>query len=133
MSAATLLPYFHGSISKKACEVLFAANGIEGSYLVRESETVPDALCLCVFFKRTVYTYRILKNHQGRFMVQTGYGVKEKFFKKLADLIAYYKKPGRGLVVQLRCPLEKSKANGLDQDNDYEEVADLDYVEVLPQ
>ncbi|XP_067848450.1 SH2 domain-containing protein 1B [Heptranchias perlo] len=133
MSAATSLRYFHGNISKKACEVLFAAKGIDGSYLVRESETIPDALCLCVYFKRTVYTYRIFKNRRGRFMVQTGYGVKEKFFRSLNDLTAYYKKPGRGLVTQLCCPLEESNTKSEDKDNVYDEVDDPDYVEVLPE
>ncbi|XP_067896978.1 SH2 domain-containing protein 1B [Heterodontus francisci] len=133
MSDITSLPYFHGNISKRACEVLFAAKGDDGSYLVRESETIPNALCLSVYFKRTIYTYRIFKNHQGRFMVQTGYGVKEKFFKSLADLTAYYKKPSKGLVTHLRCPLERNKAKGEDNDNDYEEVDDADYVEVLPE
>ncbi|XP_072441475.1 SH2 domain-containing protein 1B-like [Chiloscyllium punctatum] len=131
MSAVTSLPYFHGNISKKACELLFAAKGKDGSYLVRESETIPNALCLSVFFQKTVYTYRIFKNHQGRYMVQTGYGVKEKFFKRLPDLIAYYKKPGKGLVIQLSCPLEKNKTKQEDEDTEYEEVNDADYVEVL--
>ncbi|XP_041066808.1 SH2 domain-containing protein 1B [Carcharodon carcharias] len=132
MSDATSLPYFHGNISKKACEILFAANGKDGSYLLRESETIPNVLCLSVYFQRIVYTYRIFKNHRGRFMVQTGYGVKEKFFKNLADLTVYYKKPGKGLVTQLCCPLEKSKTKEEVNVNDYEEVDDADYVEVLP-
>ncbi|GCC24403.1 hypothetical protein chiPu_0002803 [Chiloscyllium punctatum] len=126
MSAVTSLPYFHGNISKKACELLFAAKGKDGSYLVRESETIPNALCLSVFFQKTVYTYRIFKNHQGRYMVQTGYGVKEKFFKRLPDLIAYYKKPGKGLVIQLSCPLEKNKTKQEDEDTEYEGVESLD-------
>ncbi|GCB63876.1 hypothetical protein scyTo_0007453 [Scyliorhinus torazame] len=133
MSDVTTLPYFHGNISKKTCEALFAANGKDGSYLVRESETIPHALCLSVYFQRIIYTYRIFKNHRGRFMVQTGFGVKEKFFKTLADLTAHYKKPGKGLVIQLICPLERSKTEEEDKDNDYEEVNDADYVEVLPE
>ncbi|XP_078088175.1 SH2 domain-containing protein 1B [Mustelus asterias] len=133
MSDVTSLPYFHGNINKRNCEVLFSENGKDGSYLVRESETIPNALCLSVYFQRTVYTYRIFQNHQGRFMVQTGYGVKEKFFKSLADLTAYYKKPGKGLMIHLRYPLERSKTKEVDKDNDYEEVDDADYVEVLPE
>ncbi|XP_048396907.1 SH2 domain-containing protein 1B [Stegostoma tigrinum] len=131
MSDVILLPYFHGKISKKACEALFAAEGKDGNYLLRESETIPNALCLSVYFQKTVYTYRIFKNHQGRFLVQAGHGVKEKFFKSLPDLIAYFKKPDKGLVIQLNCPLENNKTKQEDEDNGYEEVNDADYVEVL--
>ncbi|XP_046763788.1 SH2 domain-containing protein 1B isoform X2 [Gallus gallus] len=41
-------PFFHGKISRKACEDLLCKKGKNGSYLIRESETVAGALCLCV-------------------------------------------------------------------------------------
>ncbi|XP_051869313.1 SH2 domain-containing protein 1B [Pristis pectinata] len=135
MSAVASLPYFHGNISKKDCETLFEAYGTNGSYLVRQSETIPDALCLSIFFDKTVYTYRIFKDRRGRFMIQSGNGTKEKFFKRLTDLIDYYEKPGKGLVTHLCYPLQRNKAKKEDEgcsNNVYEEVDDADYVEVLP-
>ncbi|XP_032888191.1 SH2 domain-containing protein 1B [Amblyraja radiata] len=132
MSAAVSLSYFHGNISKKDCEVLFGANGRDGSYLVRQSETIPDALCLSVFFKNIVYTYRIFNDHRGQFMIQARHGVKVKFFKCLPDLIDHYKKPDKGLAIRLRYPLERSKAKNEDNDNTYENVGDQDYVDVIP-
>ncbi|XP_059824493.1 SH2 domain-containing protein 1B [Hypanus sabinus] len=135
MSAIASLPYFHGNISKKECETLLGANAIDGSYLVRQSETVPNTLCLCVFCHKVVYTYRIFKNHHGHFMLQTGFGVKEKFFKRLPDLIDYYEKPHKGLVTHLCYPLQRSKAKTEDGEcstNIYDEVDDPDYVEVIP-
>ncbi|XP_062905910.1 SH2 domain-containing protein 1B [Mobula hypostoma] len=135
MSAIASLPYFHGNISKKECETLLGANATDGSYLVRQSETIPDTLCLSVFFSKIVYTYRIFKDRHGQFMIQAGFGIKEKFFKHLPDLIDYYKKPHKGLVTHLRYPLQRNKVmteDGECSKTVYEEVEDADYVEVLP-
>uniref|UniRef100_A0A8B9D3T2 SH2 domain-containing protein n=1 Tax=Anser cygnoides TaxID=8845 RepID=A0A8B9D3T2_ANSCY len=44
-----VFPFFHGKITRKACEELLCKNGKNGSYLIRESESVEGALCLCVF------------------------------------------------------------------------------------
>ncbi|XP_055658722.1 SH2 domain-containing protein 1B isoform X2 [Falco peregrinus] len=100
-------PFFHGKITKRACEDLLTKNGRNGSYLIRESESVEGALCLCVFFEDLIYTYRIFREHQGYFKIQTSEGVPERHFRTLKDLIYTYEKPNQGLITNLRYPLKK--------------------------
>ncbi|NWJ09154.1 SH21B protein, partial [Crypturellus undulatus] len=100
---------FHGKITRRTCEELLTKKGKNGSYLIRESETVAGALCLCVFFEEIIYTYRIFREHQGYFRIQTSEGVPERTFRTLKDLIYTYEKPNQGLVTNLRYPVMKSK------------------------
>ncbi|NXQ94251.1 SH21B protein, partial [Sagittarius serpentarius] len=102
---------FHGKMSRRTCEELLSRNGKNGSYLIRESESVAGALCLCVFFEDLIYTYRIFREHQGYFRIQTSEGVPERIFRTLKDLIYTYEKPDQGLIVNLRYPVMKLKAS----------------------
>ncbi|NXQ35764.1 SH21B protein, partial [Alaudala cheleensis] len=100
---------FHGKISKRTCEELLSKKR-NGSYLIRESESVEGALCLCVFFEGLIYTYRIFREHQGYFRIHTSEGAPERTFKTLRDLIYTFEKPNQGLVTNLRYPVKKPKA-----------------------
>ncbi|NWV09639.1 SH21B protein, partial [Ptilonorhynchus violaceus] len=102
---------FHGKITRRTCEELLTHKKKNGSYLVRESESVEGALCLCVFFQDFIYTYRIFREHQGYFRIQTSEGVPERTFKTLKDLIYTFEKPNQGLVTHLRYPVKKLKAS----------------------
>lgn len=42
------LPYYHGPLSKTDCESLLLSKGVDGNFLLRDSESVPGVLCLCV-------------------------------------------------------------------------------------
>ncbi|NXF98573.1 SH21B protein, partial [Eubucco bourcierii] len=100
---------FHGKITRRTCEERLRKNGKNGSYLLRESESIEGALCLCVLFEEFVYTYRIFREHQGHFRIQTSEGVPQTTFRTLKDLIYTYEKPGQGLIINLRYPVKKLK------------------------
>ncbi|GCB65778.1 hypothetical protein scyTo_0014922, partial [Scyliorhinus torazame] len=53
------LSFYHGRISQAETEDLLASAGKDGSYLIRDSETVPGTYCLCLLNKTFVHTYRI--------------------------------------------------------------------------
>ncbi|XP_015477881.1 SH2 domain-containing protein 1B [Parus major] len=133
------LPFFHGKITRRTCEELLSKKKKNGSYLIRESESVEGALCLCVFFEDIIYTYRIFREPQGYLRIQTSEGVPERTFKTLKDLIYNFEKPNQGLVTNLCYPVKKSNAMQRSQkfksgmDNIYDEADDGgDYITVLP-
>ncbi|XP_036381688.1 SH2 domain-containing protein 1B-like [Megalops cyprinoides] len=131
------LKVYHGSINKQTCEELLSMKGKDGSFLIRDSETIQGALCLCVYKQRVVYTYRILQNHAGYYTLQASAGVQEKFFKTLEELIKNYKKSEQGLAVRLRHGVKRKSQlqdkHVQDETLDYEEVeCSSDYVDVLP-
>ncbi|XP_064321632.1 SH2 domain-containing protein 1B [Phalacrocorax carbo] len=131
-------PFFHGKITRRACEELLSKNKRNGSYLIRESESVEGALCLCVFFDELIYTYRIFRERQGYFKIQTSEGVPERTFRTLKDLIYTYEKPNQGLITNLRYPVKKQENSRRTQrfmsgkDDIYNDIDDSDYVAVLP-
>ncbi|XP_010139807.1 PREDICTED: SH2 domain-containing protein 1B [Buceros rhinoceros silvestris] len=132
------LPFFHGTITKRTCEELLSKNRKNGSYLIRESESVEGAFCLCVFFEDFIYTYRIFRNHQGYFRIETSEGAPERIFRTLKDLIYTFEKPNQGLITNLRYPVKKPTASARQQrfksgkDDVYAEIDESDYVSVLP-
>lgn len=46
--AAALPVCYHGCMSKKECEDLLGKKNKDGAYLIRDSETIQGAMCLCV-------------------------------------------------------------------------------------
>ncbi|NWX14627.1 SH21B protein, partial [Aegotheles bennettii] len=102
---------FHGKITKRTCEELLIKNRKNGSYLIRESESMEGALCLCVFFEGIIYTYRIFREYQGYFRIQTSEGVPERMFRTLKELIYNYEKPNQGLITNLLYPVSKLRAS----------------------
>ncbi|XP_074938062.1 SH2 domain-containing protein 1B [Phalacrocorax aristotelis] len=131
-------PFFHGKITRRTCEELLSKNKRNGSYLIRESESVEGALCLCVFFDELIYTYRIFRERQGYFKIQTSEGVPERTFRTLKDLIYTYEKPNQGLITNLRYPVKKQENSRRTQrfmsgkDDIYNDIDDSDYVAILP-
>ncbi|XP_062830937.1 SH2 domain-containing protein 1B [Anolis carolinensis] len=133
------LQYYHGNITKENCEALLSKNKNNGCFLIRDSESIPGALCLCVFYESFVYTYRIFRKHNGHFMIQASEGAPKQDFKTLKDLIATFEKPNQGLIINLRYPVNRSTScqhphNAYEYDDDYvnNEPGEDDYVQVLP-
>ncbi|XP_020369206.1 SH2 domain-containing protein 1A-like isoform X2 [Rhincodon typus] len=99
------LPFYHGKINKGQTEDLLASSGKNGSYLIRDSETVPGSYCLCVLNQTFVHTYRVFEN-SGTWHVQTSKGILPRFFSSIEELILTYTKPDQGTVVPLLHPVE---------------------------
>ncbi|XP_027465544.1 SH2 domain-containing protein 1B [Zalophus californianus] len=131
------LPYYHGPLSKRDCETLLLEDGIDGNFLIRDSESMPGVLCLCVSFKNFVYTYRIFKERHGFYNIQTVEGAPKQIFSNLKELISTFEKPNQGLVVHLVHPIKQAsfcprwRRSQIKLDGVYEN-SNSDYVEVLP-
>ncbi|XP_068565639.1 SH2 domain-containing protein 1B [Cebidichthys violaceus] len=160
--AAALPVCYHGAITREECEVLMGKKHKNGAYLIRDSETIQGAMCLCVYYQRVVYTYRVLQTHTGHYTLMTAGGLDETYFKTLDDLIRHYKKKNQGLAMHLRHSIKRKTSmlvkpqkppdlppesrrtqppppdgdgdGDADGDGDYENVPaySSDYVEVLP-
>uniref|UniRef100_A0A3Q3NEN4 phosphatidylinositol-3,4,5-trisphosphate 5-phosphatase n=1 Tax=Mastacembelus armatus TaxID=205130 RepID=A0A3Q3NEN4_9TELE len=104
--------WYHRDISRVHAEDLLARAGRDGSYLVRDSESVPGAYALCLLFQRHVHTYRILPDADGLLAVQTTQGVQVNCFRTLEDLVLGYQHPHKGLVTPLLYPVPRDTDTG---------------------
>ncbi|XP_020026238.1 SH2 domain-containing protein 1B [Castor canadensis] len=131
------LSYYHGPLSKQDCETLLLKEGVDGNFLIRDSESMPGVLCLCVSFKNFVYTYRIFREKNGDYRIQTAESAPKQIFPDLKELIATYEKPGQGLVVHLLNPIKRTSfcprwRRSRQQNSNIYVNSDSDYVDVLP-
>uniref|UniRef100_A0AAX7U099 SH2 domain-containing protein n=1 Tax=Astatotilapia calliptera TaxID=8154 RepID=A0AAX7U099_ASTCA len=163
--AAALPACYHGAMTKKECEDLLGKKNKDGAYLIRDSETIQGAMCLCVYKQKVVYTYRLLQSHNGYYTLLTAGGLDETFFKTIDDLIRHYKRKNQGLAMHLRHSVKRKTALLIqpqrelqaqpskspeqrprrterepwrqpdtvpEEEHDYENAPESEYVEVLP-
>ncbi|XP_017275185.1 SH2 domain-containing protein 1A [Kryptolebias marmoratus] len=99
------LPVYHGPIGKEEGERRLAQDGRDGSYLVRDSDSVPGVFCLCVLCKGFVYTYRLHKDEAGSWAAETTPGVQKRYFRHIKNLIAAFQMEGQGIAMPLLYPV----------------------------
>ncbi|NWW08198.1 SH21A protein, partial [Oreocharis arfaki] len=99
------VPVYHGAISRETGEKLLLAAGTDGSYLLRDSESIPGVYCLCVLYQGYVYTYRVSQTENGSWSAETAPGVHRRLFRKVQNLIFAFQKPDQGIVTPLQNPV----------------------------
>lgn len=88
--------WYHGKISRNRAEYLLSS-GINGSFLIRESESSPGQYSLSVRFDGRVYHYRVSHDADGSMYVQ-----EVSKFKSIPELITYHNQEPGGLITCLR-------------------------------
>ncbi|XP_034094489.1 tyrosine-protein kinase ABL2 isoform X2 [Gymnodraco acuticeps] len=93
--------WYHGPVSRSAAEYLLSSL-INGSFLVRESESSPGQLSISLRYEGRVYHYRINAGADGKVYVTS-----ESRFSTLAELVHHHSTVADGLVTTLHYPAPK--------------------------
>ncbi|XP_078739110.1 uncharacterized protein LOC144952535 [Lampetra fluviatilis] len=93
--------WYHGPVSRNAAEYLLSS-GINGSFLVRESESSPGQLSISLRCEGRVYHYRINTASDGKVYVTS-----DSRFSTLAELVHHHSSVADGLITTLHYPAPK--------------------------
>ena len=95
--------WYHGQISRNAAEYLLSS-GINGSFLVRESESSPGQLSISLRYDGRVYHYRVSMTTDSKYYVSS-----ENRFSTIAELVHHHSVNADGLVTTLHYPAPKKE------------------------
>ncbi|XP_047426283.1 tyrosine-protein kinase ABL1 isoform X3 [Mugil cephalus] len=99
--------WYHGPVSRNAAEYLLSS-GINGSFLVRESESSPGQRSISLRYEGRVYHYRINTASDGKNLVFLQlYVSSESRFNTLAELVHHHSTVSDGLITTLHYPAPK--------------------------
>ena len=116
------LLWHHGKISKQEAVQRFRQFHPDGSFLMRNSETVMNAFVLSIGFQSNVYHYRILQDTSSRFLFEN------RIYYSLSEIVEYYGQNKGCLVCTLKHPVLPPLPTGLgDAPAYYEPVMGGDY------
>ncbi|KAI1289133.1 Tyrosine-protein kinase Abl [Halotydeus destructor] len=93
--------WYHGPISRSTAEYLLSS-GINGSFLVRESESSPGQRSISLRYEGRVYHYRINDDAESKVYVTS-----ECRFNTLAELVHHHSMHTDGLITMLLYPAPK--------------------------
>ncbi|XP_062336977.1 SH2 domain-containing protein 1A-like isoform X2 [Osmerus eperlanus] len=109
MESALIRSIYYGKISKEHTERLLERHGHEGSFLLRDSESVQGVYCLCVRQTPYVHTYRICHSSEG-WALQVATGKRQQHFRTLDRLIESYRRGvASDVITPLTHPLDKTQ------------------------
>ncbi|XP_053208153.1 tyrosine-protein kinase Abl-like [Panonychus citri] len=94
-------PWYHGQIIRSSAECLLSS-GINGSFLVRESESSPGQRSISLRYEGRVYHYRINEDNEGKVYVSA-----KCRFNTLAELVHHHSMHADGLITMLLYPAPK--------------------------
>ncbi|XP_020506000.1 SH2 domain-containing protein 1A [Labrus bergylta] len=111
---------YYGRIGSGATESLLERFGHDGSFLIRDSETVQGAFCLCVRKAPYVHTYRLVQSSVGWFLQLQDSGVRQQTFGTLETLIESYRRAVCDVnIVPLTEPLDKTQIQNISSGQEF--------------